>query len=296
MTLRPPPAEQPLPSPVPPSIPLPPMSIPTHLQLEMSTQRPSPLYIHNSHANDGPYESMAVRIERLFNVLVLPFYLERTLYFGALACLDAWLYNFTILPMRFVAAIGVVIKWWLYVVNREMRWALAYVRGGIGRLWSRGRRASVTSHCTECVDQHAQADIQPDRGQGPRKMRGSVSEPTSPAIHLPGGKLAAFSDLDAKINRKVKHGLVNGNGHKHHHMAHGPFRHRRTKSLPSNLTSRHKADLLQGAVILFSCLFLMRLDASRMYHVIRGQDAIKLYVIYNVLEVSSSAIFFFEHR
>ncbi|KAH6685099.1 DUF747 family protein [Plectosphaerella plurivora] len=284
MTLRPPTTEQPLLSPLPPSIPLPPMSIPTHLQLEMATQRPSPLYIHNSHANDGPYESMAIRIERLFNLLVLPFYLERTLYFGALACLDAWLYNFTILPMRFVAAIGVVIKWWLYVVNREMRWALAYVWGGIGRLWSRGRRASVTSHCAECMgQQHVQADLVPDRSQGARKMRGSVSEPTSPAIHPPGGKLAPFSDLDAKISRKVKNGLPNG--HRHSHTPHGPFRHRRTKSLPSNLTSRHKADLLQGAVILFSCLFLMRLDASRMYHVIRGQDAIKLYVIYNVLEV-----------
>ncbi|KAJ3938261.1 uncharacterized protein N0V96_011506 [Colletotrichum fioriniae] len=44
-------------------------------------------------------------------------------------------------------------------------------------------------------------------------------------------------------------------------------------------------DLLQGAVILFSSLFLMKLDASRMYHFIRAQDGIKLYVIYNVLEV-----------
>ncbi|KAJ0327409.1 hypothetical protein COL5a_005788 [Colletotrichum fioriniae] len=43
--------------------------------------------------------------------------------------------------------------------------------------------------------------------------------------------------------------------------------------------------LLQGAVILFSSLFLMKLDASRMYHFIRAQDGIKLYVIYNVLEV-----------
>lgn len=280
MTLHPPAAEQPLLSPVPPSIPLPPMSIPTHLQLEMSTQRPSPLYIHNSHANDVPYESMAIRIERLFNVLVLPFYLERALYFGALACLDAWLYNFTILPMRFVAAIGVVIKWWLYVVNREMRWAISYVWGGVGRLWTRGRRASATSQCTECMDQLAQADLIPDRGQGARKMRGSISEPASPTIHLAGGKLAAFSDLDTILNGKAGVG-------KHSHPAHGPFRHRRTKSLPSNLTSRHKADLLQGAVIICSCLFLMRLDASRMYHVIRGQDAIKLYVIYNVLEVSN---------
>jgi hypothetical protein len=29
----------------------------------------------------------------------------------------------------------------------------------------------------------------------------------------------------------------------------------------------------------------MKLDASRMYHSIKGQAAIKLYVIYNMLEV-----------
>lgn len=56
--------------------------------------------------------------------------------------------------------------------------------------------------------------------------------------------------------------------------------------MPSNLTSFHKADLLQGAVILFSSIALMNLDASRMYHFIRAQSNIKLYVIYNLLEVS----------
>jgi hypothetical protein len=34
-----------------------------------------------------------------------------------------------------------------------------------------------------------------------------------------------------------------------------------------------------------SCFILLRFDASKMYHNIRGQSAIKLYVIYNVLEV-----------
>ena len=40
-----------------------------------------------------------------------------------------------------------------------------------------------------------------------------------------------------------------------------------------------------GALILISSTMLMWFDASRMYHSIRGQAAIKLYVIYNVLEV-----------
>lgn len=43
--------------------------------------------------------------------------------------------------------------------------------------------------------------------------------------------------------------------------------------------------MLKGALVVVSCALLMRFDASRMYHGIRGQSAIKLYVIYNVLEV-----------
>jgi hypothetical protein len=40
-----------------------------------------------------------------------------------------------------------------------------------------------------------------------------------------------------------------------------------------------------GALIIICSIVLMWFDASRMYHSIRGQAAIKLYVIYNVLEV-----------
>ncbi|MBH1945549.1 hypothetical protein I5L01_15100, partial [Erythrobacter sp. YJ-T3-07] len=55
--------------------------------------------------------------------------------------------------------------------------------------------------------------------------------------------------------------------------------------MPSDLTPYHKADLLQGAVIVCSSLALMTVDASRMYHFIRAQSAMKLYVIFNLLEV-----------
>jgi hypothetical protein len=80
--------------------------------------------------------------------------------------------------------------------------------------------------------------------------------------------------LKAEVERRSRQG--GGWGRKH----------RRTKSHPSSLSSNHKADILQGAVIICSCLILMKLDASRMYHSIKGQAAIKLYVIYNMLEVS----------
>lgn len=59
--------------------------------------------------------------------------------------------------------------------------------------------------------------------------------------------------------------------------------------MPSSLTSFHKADLLQGLIIICSSIALTKLDASRMYHFIRAQSAVKLYVIYNLVEVSNFA-------
>ncbi|KAL3250930.1 hypothetical protein ABHI18_010931, partial [Aspergillus niger] len=98
-----------LPSPMPPTIPLPPLSVPTYLQLELASGRPSPLYIHRSAMSDFPYESSRVKLERLMNFLMLPPALERVLWFGILACLDSWLHTFTILPLRFVKALYILL-------------------------------------------------------------------------------------------------------------------------------------------------------------------------------------------
>ncbi|KAF5664472.1 hypothetical protein FHETE_7063 [Fusarium heterosporum] len=249
------------PSPIPPIIPLPPMSLPTHLQLELAAQRPSPLYIHQSHAYDIPYESSAAKFERLKNVLFLPPFLERTLNFGALACLDAWLYNFTILPMRFTLALGVLVRWWAYLVLKEVRWLVDYVWYGLGRLWRRGR-----------VSRPATTDDTSDetRSRSESRSRGR-SEDTNENNEL--------KDLKKQLNAHFKPLQPRSQPRS------GAFRHRRTKSMPSNLSAFHKADLLQGAVIICSSMALMTLDASRMYHFIRAQSAIKLYVIYNILEV-----------
>ncbi|POR32424.1 Endoplasmic reticulum membrane protein 65 [Tolypocladium paradoxum] len=260
------------PSPIPSTIPLPPMSLPTHLQLELAAQRPSPLYIHHSHSRDIPYESNAVKFERLKNVLLLPPYLERTLYFGALACLDAWLHTFTILPVRFMLALTVLVRWWGYVIGREARWLLGYVWYGLGRLWERGRDRS-----------RRPSDVS-DRDRSRSRSRASeVSVDIGPAAsnvreRPPQGRTELRVD---GINEQPKSPLPTRDPGPRS----GTFRHRRTKSTPSSLSAFHKADLLQGAVIICSSLALMTLDASRMYHFIRAQSAIKLYVIYNILEV-----------
>lgn len=52
------------------------------------------------------------------------------------------------------------------------------------------------------------------------------------------------------------------------------------------LHSSHKCDILKTALVVVSCFILSRItDASKMYHSVRGQDVVKLYVIFNVMEI-----------
>ncbi|KAI1341117.1 eukaryotic membrane protein family-domain-containing protein [Xylariaceae sp. FL0016] len=272
--------EPPPPSPMIPAIPLPPMSLPTHLQLELAGQRPSPLYINHSHSADMPYESSAVKFERLLNALLLPPYLEKILCFGTLACLDAWLYTFTILPMRFFIALGVLSKWWAYVLWKEARWMLGFVWEGSGRLWRRGRRGRAMS---QTPTEGSRAGSETERSQSRARENGHSSHQNGAARRRTASDAISSSSFP-------EHTRLNGSGvfqpPKHAMPRMGSLRHRRTKSTPSNLTSYNKADLLQGLVLICSSIALMNLDASRMYHFIRGQSSMKLYVIYNILEVA----------
>ncbi|KAM7186137.1 Eukaryotic membrane protein family domain containing protein [Rhypophila sp. PSN 637] len=275
------------PSPLPPSIPLPPMSIPTLLQLELAEGRPSPLYIHHSYTNDLPYESSAVKFERLKNFLVIPFYVERTITFGAMACLDAWLWTFTILPMRFVLALKVLAQWWAYIIGRESRWLVGFVWYGLGRMWKRGRRGRSPSNASTCSQGSSLRGESRSRSRA-REPSGSVgSTKTSSGTQTSS---APASSVDAASRRPeslrtTSYAPPPMSRRSSNRPSAGTIRHRRTQSSPSNLTSFHKADLLQGAIIIFSSIALMHLDASRVYHFIRAQSAIKLYAIYNLLEV-----------
>lgn len=52
------------------------------------------------------------------------------------------------------------------------------------------------------------------------------------------------------------------------------------------LPPSQKADILRALLLIISIMILSPLtDASKIYHSIRGQDTIKLYVIFNALEV-----------
>ncbi|KAH8666917.1 eukaryotic membrane protein family-domain-containing protein [Xylariales sp. PMI_506] len=260
-----------------PTIPLPPMSLHTHLQLELAGVRPSPLYIYRHQSSDIPYESSAVKFERLLNALLLPHSLETVMTFGTFACLDAFLYTFTLLPLRFVIAAGVLVQWWAYVVSKEVKWLVGFVWSGLWRLWQRSRRGRSSSR------QPTGSDIDRSRASSAAGRSQSRAREAGPASDTPAPAAGESMRLNGNAGlRPPAHALpLRGNSTR----APASFRHRRTKSMPSNLTPYHKADLLQGAVIICSSLALMTIDASRMYHFIRAQSAVKLYVIYNLLEV-----------
>ena len=250
--------EDPTPSPMPRSIPIPPFSFPTYLQLELSSQRPSPLYIHRSITSDFPYESSGVKIDRLKNFLFLPPQLEQILWFGALACLDAWLYSFTLLPLRFIKALSILGRFWCQSIIIETRFIAKFIYTGVRRIWHRRlRRESINGSATASSFNESPLTKNPPNG---------IVTPV-PAEN------ASECDFVQKpeTKRKARRNSMQ--------------KQRSTKSMSSTLTQDHKADILKGLLILISCIILMYFDASRMYHGIRGQAAIKLYVIYNVLEV-----------
>ncbi|KFX99338.1 hypothetical protein O988_03927 [Pseudogymnoascus sp. VKM F-3808] len=243
-------------------IPLPPL-LSTYLELELASSRPSPLYIHRSRGQEYPYESAKVKFERLLNFLLVPLCLEPALLFGTLACLDAWLYTFTILPLRFIKAVGILISWWAKSLAAEARFVALFIYHGSPRLWHRRRGYSSAADAPHPPPPQSGQDCIPSQVLSPRPRDN-----------------ARFSDASASgLETEGRR-----SGEKRPKLEWGR-RHRRTRSVPSTLSPYHKADILQGLVIIFSCIILMQLDASRMYHSIRGQAAMKLYVIYNVLEV-----------
>jgi hypothetical protein len=225
--------------------------------LELASSRPSPLYIHRSAETEYPYESSRIKFERLLNFLLLPPQLEQVLGFGSLACLDAWLHTFTILPLRFTKAAAILILWWTTALSTEAQFLSGFIYHGAGRMWNRRRGRTDSADCTP----HSGSPSQSRRPsyQTQRPAEGKIANGTADKTRL---------EIERKLNSTW--------GRKH----------KRTKSQPSTLSTYHKADLLQGSVIICSCAILMCFDASRMYHSIRGQSAIKLYMLWNLLEVS----------
>ncbi|KAJ3188796.1 hypothetical protein HDU85_004510 [Gaertneriomyces sp. JEL0708] len=61
------------------------------------------------------------------------------------------------------------------------------------------------------------------------------------------------------------------------------------------LKTSQKCDLLKGALIGFCCYLLQHYDASQIYHSVRGQALIKLYVIFNSLEICDKLCSAFGH-
>lgn len=229
------------------SMPFPPLSVPTYLQLELASGRPSEAYIHRSRRQDIVYESSAAKLERLQNFLLLPLTLEHVFTFGTFACLDAWLYSFTILPLRFLKAVYILCQSWAINAGNHLR----FIVGSTLQNFKQLCRNSKTG----------------DRVLGEQEDYSEIAENTG--------------------DRQWRHNEEKGpsDTFKRRPTKTGIHRHKRSKSVPSTLLPDDKADILKGLLIIFTCILLMRFDASKAYHNIRGQAAIKLYVIFNVLEV-----------
>ncbi|TPX49539.1 hypothetical protein SeMB42_g02578 [Synchytrium endobioticum] len=61
------------------------------------------------------------------------------------------------------------------------------------------------------------------------------------------------------------------------------------------IKAARRVDLMKGGLILCCCFMLQYVDASRLYHSVRGQAVIKLYVIFNVLEICDKLCSAFGH-
>ncbi|BFZ61296.1 hypothetical protein YB2330_002358 [Saitoella coloradoensis] len=128
---------------------------------------------------------IAVKKERVSNFLKIPGALEEVMAFGWLVCLDAFLYTFTILPLRFLLALPCLLS---------------------------------------CLLSYT-----------------------------------PFTPTTATAT---------------------------SSSPPPRLKTSQKHDILRFLLVFLSTSVLSLFDASKMYHTIRGQASIKLYVIFNLLEVA----------
>lgn len=216
-----------------PSFPALPLN--TYLSLALSSPTPNTPAVsaHSDVPQKFAYPSTDpadIVLERLTNFINLPAYLEGCMLFACLACLDNWLWCFTILPLRFLRALGILADYW---------WS------SITGTFHGGKRLAKKQ-----TGQEEEAVPLSAKGEDPPSLRRRASK-------RPGGLGIRISDGGERGKRVV-----------------------------SKLQPVHKAEILRGLVVLCSCWILMRMDASKLYHTIRGQAAIKLYVIYNVLEMA----------
>ncbi|XP_035759358.1 transmembrane anterior posterior transformation protein 1 homolog isoform X1 [Egretta garzetta] len=165
------------------------------------------------------------RRERVYTCMRIPKELEKLMFFGIFLCLDAFLYVFTLLPLRVFLAMFRFITLPCYGLRHN-------------------------------------------------------SLITAPLRHIqlssgPNSKMETELFI---TSRNVDHGLLNMVSNRHTLKM--------TASDRRLLQPAQVCDILKG-VILVICYFMMHyVDYSMMYHLIRGQSVIKLYIIYNMLEVA----------
>ena len=209
---------------------------------------------------ETPYESADVKLERLMNFLLLPPQLEQVLCFGTFACFDAWLYVFTILPLRCLRLLRLHARYWAEELALESSYLGKFILMGLGRLWRRYISALWASSPPRKLERKEPRRARSDSETKQRSSRG----PRRPSISTAGGTPKDLEQCKAQLRQQQ------------HREAFPPF------------SDRDRADLMKFSVTIITTFVLMNFDASMIYHSIRGQATVKLYVIYNVLEVGRS--------
>ncbi len=64
-----------------------------------------------AHQESSTIDFIFSKKERVVNFLIVPFQVEKLVFFGYFICLDSFLYNFTILPLRIISSLFRLLLW-----------------------------------------------------------------------------------------------------------------------------------------------------------------------------------------
>ncbi|KAH0515729.1 Transmembrane anterior posterior transformation protein 1 [Microtus ochrogaster] len=202
------------------------------------------------------------RRERVYTCMRIPRELEKLMFFGIFLCLDAFLYVFTLLPLRVFLALFRLFTLPCYGLRDRRLLQPAQVCDIL-----KGVILIICYFMMHYVDYSMMYHL--IRGQSVIKL------------YIIYNMLEVADRLFSSFGQDILDALYwTATEPKERKRAHiGVIPH-------FFMAVLYVCDILKG-VILIICYFMMHyVDYSMMYHLIRGQSVIKLYIIYNMLEVA----------
>ncbi|GBE61450.1 hypothetical protein BOVATA_029430 [Babesia ovata] len=257
----------------------------------------------------------------LKHVLKLPKYFEQIMWYSFSVCVDALLFELTLMPIQ---AVGTI----MYVGQKWMMWLKTFYKKNFTGLYVRGSGNVVLLHSNfgtncDCVgdsdEPFTTCHYHPKRWNlkgGFEDFCGIKCAKTADSTvkNYVGTKTIMTVDATEKLasdqiqpHEAEMHVLL-GNDHPRigHERLHAHSKNRKpVTSLLSKPKGVNNVDLLDGLshedaflinpneacgaarfmALVLAVIIISRIDTSRVYHNIRGQPFFKLYVIFNMLEI-----------